>query len=121
MQDVIQDFKEAVKENEQDFYLKILSFIVLRPFHDNFDKVVEFYNNDNYFIGSECSEEQFVKDLVIKCNQYDEALLNNLTNIEKSAAECLKKIYNSDSQHKYHENKSETKKAVAWWRVEEAS
>ena len=121
MQDVLKDFEEAVKENEQEFYLKILSFIVLRPFHDNFDKVVEFYNNGNYFIGSECSEEQFVKELVIKCKQYDDALLNNLIDIEKLAAESLKKVYNSDNQHKYHEKKNDTKKAVAWWRVEEAS
>ena len=121
MQDVLNDFKEAVKENEQDFYLKILSFIVLRPFHDNFDKVVKFYNDGNYFVGSECSEEQFIKDLVIKCSQYDDALLNNLIDIENSVADSLKKVYNSDSQHKYHENKNDTKKAVAWWRVEEAS
>ena len=121
MQDVLNDFKEAVKENEQEFYLKILSFIVLRPFHDNFDRIVEFYNNGNYFIGSECSEEQFVKDLVIKCSQYDKTLLNNLIDIEKSATECLKRVYNSDTEHKYQENKSNTKKAVAWWRLEEAS
>ena len=121
MKDVLSDFEEAVKENEPEFYLKMLSFIVLRPFHDNFDKVVEFYNNGNYFIGSDSSEEQFIKDLVIRCKQYDDAILDNLVNIEKFVVNCLKKVYNSDSQHKYHENKNDTKKAVAWWRVEEAS